>query len=214
MRKTCITTEAAKALRDHIAKNKIIGDSQYLFCNTHQERMSKIKKRIDENNYKNHIHRNQDRHRLSLLESEITRLSPEEQLSKCVNTARQSNEEQLRRVLEDVPELSKKNPNGRNNFHFHALRAWFKTQVTDVHESDFAESLIGHKSIKMIYYRQTEKKRSETYLKVEHSLTISDTENIDRNYSALEKDNLELRGIVDSLSKQLQNLEARIKIFN
>ena len=73
---------------------------------------------------------------------------------------------------------------------------------------------MGHKSIKLIYYRQNEKKRSETYLKVEHALTISDTETVDRNYSVLERDNLELRGLVDSLAKQLQNLESRIKIFN
>ena len=57
-------------------------------------------------------------------------------------------------------------------------------------------------------------KRSETYLKVEYALTISDTETVDRNYSTLQNDNLELRGIVDSLAKQLQNLESRIKIFN
>ncbi len=144
MRKTCITSEATKALEDHMAKNKITENSQYLFLNTHQERISRLKKRIFENTYKNHIHRNQDRHRLGLLETEIERLSPEEQLSKCVNTARQSYEEQLSKVRENIPELSKKNPNGRNNFHFHALRAWFKTQVTDSHESDFAESLMGH----------------------------------------------------------------------
>ena len=69
---------------------------------------------------------------------------------------------------------------------------------------------MGHKSLKLIYYRQNEKKRSETYLKVEHALTISDIETIDRNYSSLERDNLELRGMIDSLSKQLRNLEIRI----
>ncbi len=214
MRKICITSEAKKALEDYLAKKNISGDSQYLFLNTHQKRISKLKQRINENTYKNQIHRSQDRHRLRLLEVEIKKLSPEEQLSKCVNTARQSYEGQLAKVRENIPELSKRNSNGRNNFHFHALRAWFKTQVTDVHESDFAESLMGHKSIKLVYYRQNEKKRSETYLKVEHALTISDTEAVDKNYSFLEKDNLELRGIVDSLAKQLQNLETRIKIFN
>ncbi len=212
MRKTCITSEATKALEDHIAKNKISGGSQYLFLNTHQERISRLRKRINENAYKNHIHRTQDRHRLRLLEAEIERLSPEEQLSKCVDTARQNYEIQLHRVLENIPELSKKNPNGRNNIHFHALRAWFKTQVTDAHESDFAESLMGHKSIKLIYYRQNEKKRSETYLTIEHALIISDTETVDRNYSTLQKDNLELRGIVDNLSRQLQNLEKKIGV--
>ena len=70
---------------------------------------------------------------------------------------------------------------------------------------------MGHKSLKLVYYRQNEKARSQTYLDIEHALTIADTERIDQNYSQLQKDNLELRSIVESLSRQLQNLEKRIE---
>jgi len=35
---------------------------------------------------------------------------------------------------------------------------------------------------------------------------------MENNYSELQKDNQELRGIIDSLSKQLQNLERKIEI--
>jgi len=52
----------------------------------------------------------------------------------------------------------------------------------------------------------------QTYLDVEHSLTIAETEKIDQNYSEMQKDNQELRGIVDSLSNQLRNLEKRIEM--
>jgi hypothetical protein len=69
---------------------------------------------------------------------------------------------------------------------------------------------MGHKSIKLVYYRQNDKTRAQTYLQVEHALTIADTEKIDKGFSELQKDNLELRGIVDSLSKQLRELERRI----
>jgi len=41
--------------------------------------------------------------------------------------------------------------------------------------------------------------------------SIADTEKLDQNYSEMQKDNQELRGIVDSLSRQLQNLERRIE---
>jgi len=41
--------------------------------------------------------------------------------------------------------------------------------------------------------------------------TIADTEKLDQNYSQMQKDNQELRGIVDSLSRQLQNLEKKIE---
>lgn len=71
---------------------------------------------------------------------------------------------------------------------------------------------MGHKSLKLVYYRQNDKARAQTYLDVEHSLTISDTEKINENYSLIQKDNQEIRGIVDSLSRQLQNLERRIGV--
>ena len=136
----------------------------------------------------------------------------EELFVKDVTCIRQSFERQLKYLLKNIPELNKKNENGRNAIHFHAFRAWFKTQVTDAHQSDFAEALMGHKSLKLVYYRQNAKVRAQTYLDVEHALTISETEKIDENYSELQKDNLELRGIVENLSKQLRNLEKRIEI--
>jgi len=135
----------------------------------------------------------------------------DEDYIKNLLVTRQSFERMLQHVRSNIPELNKKNENGRNAIHFHALRAWFKTQVTDAHQSDFAEALMGHKSLKLVYYRQNEKARAQTYLDVEHSLTIADTEKIDQNYTLMQKDNHELRGIVDSLSRQLQNLERRIE---
>ena len=136
----------------------------------------------------------------------------EEDYTKNLIVTRQSFERMLRHVRNNIPELNKKNENGRNAIHFHALRAWFKTQVTDAHQSDFAEALMGHKSLKLVYYRQNDKARAETYLRIEHSLTIADTEKIDRNYTDMQKDNSELREIVDSLSRQLKSLEQRIEI--
>lgn len=140
-------------------------------------------------------------------------IEDEEIYNKHVVVTRQSFERMLRHVRNNIPDLNKKNENGRNSIHFHAFRAWFKTQVTDAHQSDFAEALMGHKSLKLVYYRQNEKARSEIYLGIEHALTIADTEKVDRNYSELQKDNLELRGIVDGLSKQLRNLEKRVCKF-
>jgi len=52
---------------------------------------------------------------------------------------------------------------------------------------------------------------AQTYLDVEHALTIAETEKIDQNFTLIQKENHELRGIVDNLSKQLQNLEKRIE---
>lgn len=138
-------------------------------------------------------------------------VSDDERYFRRVIACKHNMENQLAHCIKSIPELNVKNENGKNWIHFHAFRAWFKTQVTDAHQSDFAEALMGHKSLKLVYYRQNDKARAQTYLDVEHALTIADTQKIDQNYSELQKDNLELRGIVDSLSRQLRNLEKRIE---
>ncbi len=139
------------------------------------------------------------------------KVSDEEKYSKYVMATKHNLESQLTRCIKKIPELNTKNENQNYWIHFHAFRAWFKTQVTDSHQSDFAEALMGHKSLKLVYYRQNDKKRSETYLKIEHCLIIANTEKLDQNYSDMQRDNQELRGIVDSLSRQLQSLEKRIE---
>jgi uncharacterized FlaG/YvyC family protein len=73
---------------------------------------------------------------------------------------------------------------------------------------------MGHKSLRLLYYRQNDKVQAKTYLGVEYAVTISDTEKIDRDYSDMQKSNSELRGIVDSLSRQLKSLEKEIEINN
>jgi len=120
----------------------------------------------------------------------------------------------LSNLIKNIPQLNVKNENGRSSIHFHAFRAWFKTQITDAHQSDFAEALMGHKSLRLLYYRQNDKVRAKTYLDVEYAVTISDTEKIDRSYSDMQKDNSELRGIVDSLSRQINSLKRKIEINN
>lgn len=149
---------------------------------------------------------------LFLREHELkdSEISDEEKYSRYVVATKHNLESQLERCIKKIPELNAKNEN-QYWIHFHAFRAWFKTQVTDAHQSDFAEALMGHKSLKLIYYRQNDKVRSKTYQNIEHCITIADTEKLDQNYSDMQRDNQELRGIVDSLSRQLQNLERRIE---
>lgn len=93
----------------------------------------------------------------------------------------------LLHVIRSIPELYQKNENGRNSIHFHAFRAWFKTQVTNAHQSDFAEALMGHKSIKLMYYRQNTKDRLKTYLEVESTLTVSDLTTVENTVENLQK---------------------------
>jgi len=153
-----------------------------------------------------------DEKNIRILELNLKNITKEERYAKSVLSTNHNLEKQLFNLIKNIPELGVKNENGRSSIHFHAFRAWFKTQVTDAHQSDFAEALMGHKSLRLLYYRQNDKVRAKTYLDVEHAVTISDTEKIDRNYSYMQKDNSELRGIVDLLSRQLRSLEKRIEM--
>ena len=197
---THISSEATKAVSDYLVRQKPPKQNDdYLFLLQHEER---LKLALEKNR--------QDRY--DKLQSQLESLADEEKYAKSVQTTGHNLHQQLERIIRDNPELNKKSENNRNEIHFHAFRYFFKTQVTDAHQSDYAEALMGHKSLKLVYYRQNDKARSRIYQEIEHALTIADTEKIDQDFTEIQKDNQELRGIVDSISKQLRNLEKRIEI--
>lgn len=211
---THITSEATKALQDYLRKylnwNENETIDRHVFLQTHEDRISTIREKLAQNDYPSEIFKGQDINRLKHLENQLESLGKEELYARSVKTTKHSFENQLRKVIHNIPQLSIKNDNGRNSIHFHAFRAWFKTQVTDAHQSDFAEALMGHTSLKLVYYRQNENARAKTYLSVEHALTISDTARIDKEHDELRQENKDLRLIVESLSVQMKNLERKI----
>jgi len=209
---THISSEAASALKDYLSrKNRPSKNEDYVFLLQHEDRLGRLRERLAKNEYNNIGLQKMDKKNIRILESNLKNITKEERYAKSVLSTNHNLEKQLSVLIKNIPELCAKNENGRSSIHFHAFRAWFKTQVTDAHQSDFAEALMGHKSIRLLYYRQNDKVRARTCLDVEHAVTISDTEKIDKNYSDMQKDNSELRGIVDSLSRQLQSLEKRME---
>jgi len=119
---------------------------------------------------------------------------------KSMYAARQTMLEKLRQTIESIPELAMKNENGKYRVHFHGFRKWFKTQVTNAQQSDFAEALMGHKSLKLVYYKQSTQDRLEMYRKIEPYLTISD-------FSKVEKTIDELKDQVEFLSTELEKVK-------
>jgi len=119
---------------------------------------------------------------------------------KSMFSARQTFMEKLRKTTDSIPELTVKNENGQNSIHFHAFRKWFKTQVTTAGQSDFAESLMGHKSLKLVYFKQSSDARMKLYQKMEPFLTISD-------FTKVEKTMDELQDQVQSLSMELEKVK-------
>ena len=209
-RVTHISSEATTALKDYIAKyievNDETGGDKYIFLIHHEERIRDIKNRIEQRKLKKkptvHLEKLRDRY-----ESELKVLGSEERFDKDANVARQNLQNQLARVRDKIPELNVQTENQRNLIHFHAFRAWFKTQVTDAHQSDFAEALIGHSSVKLLYYRQNAKAREETYKQIEHAVTIADTEKFDQNITETQKNYQDLQSKFDGISKLIRDLE-------
>ena len=212
---THITSEAVSSLRDYLSRQKLPKQNEdYVFLLQHEDRLRHLKERLAKNQYNNNGLKKMDKKNIRILEDGLKTTTKENRYAKSVLATNHNLEKQLSNLIKNIPQLNAKNENGRSSIHFHAFRAWFKTQVTDAHQSDFAEALMGHKSLRLLYYRQNDKVRAKTYLDVEYAVTISDTEKIDRNYSDMQKDNSELRGIVDSLSRQINSLERKIEINN
>jgi len=86
----------------------------------------------------------------------------------------------LRKHLENIPELSKFNENGRHMVHFHAFRKYFRTVVGNAIGRDYAEALMGHHFYLDTYYNLPEDKKREMYLQSEPFLTISDYVQIEK----------------------------------
>ncbi len=194
---THITAEAKSSLKDYLAKTFSwkLGDKteRYLFLLPHEEKLVKYKEQLkDPKTDKRRLHL-LNRY-ISDLEDRIERDSPEKRYSDAVTMCKSSFENMLRKVLYSIPDLSAKiEGSDKNQIHFHAFRAWFKTQVTDAHQSDFAEALMGHSSVRLGYYRQNHQKRQSVYKSVEPHLTIADTEVIEKNLTKLQENEMDLR---------------------
>jgi len=119
---------------------------------------------------------------------------------KAVISTRGSLMNMLRRAVLAVPELATKNEGGGYQIHFHAFRKWFKTQVTNAQESDFAEALMGHKSLKLVYYKQNAQDRQRMYKKLEPHLTISDFTNFEKTME-------EMQSQLESLTLELEKVK-------
>lgn len=135
-----------------------------------------------------------------------------EEYNKAARSACTALQQSLLLAVRSVPELCQKNENGRNSIHFHAFRAWFKTQVTNAHQSDFAEALMGHKSVKLMYFRQNAKDRLKTYLEVELAVTVSDFTRVENTMEDLRSELASVKLELEIQKKRIERTEKYEKI--
>ena len=63
--------------------------------------------------------------------------------------------------------------------------------------SDFAEALLGHISLKLTYYKKNEEQRKNSYKQAEQYLTISDTTIVGETIDNMQK-------TIDGLTRELE----------
>jgi integrase len=84
---THITLEATKALQDYIAKcnpTQITGKENYLFLDTDENKIERIRERLDKNRFNNNRDKIQATKRMKTLESQLKTLSSEELYARSV----------------------------------------------------------------------------------------------------------------------------------
>lgn len=192
-RKTHLTTEAANALKDYLSRNKIDfansnHQEKYLFLTLPGERLDYYKRIIDELESKSKRNSGDQRifmtaktlyaHKITQLENQLRTMTKQEQYDRSVRSAKHALISMLVRAVDSIPDLAKRHENNLRDIHFHSFRYFFKTTITDNLNSDFAEALMGHISLKLTYYKKNDEQRRMSYAKVEQYLTISDTERI------------------------------------
>ena len=210
-RKTQLTTEATKALKDHLARKDLDYSNpkhqeKFLFLQTHEERLANYERILENEKLYPQYREGIIKDKIPKLQAQLKNLIEEERYNLSVDATKNSFETLLERTVDAIPELSKKNENNRRNIHFHAFRYFFKTQVTDSFNGDFAEALMGHKSVRLRYYKQNDKKRLEHYRKVEPALTISDFAKVEKNIEQVTEN-------YQDMKEQLKNLQEQFNIL-
>lgn len=123
-------------------------------------------------------------------------------------------EKALRYQTKNIPELNELGENGRKVIHFHALRKFFYTTVSDICGRNYAEGLMGHHFYMDTYWTMTLEKRREKYLKAEPYLTISDFAKIEKDLKRvpeLQEREHELRAIIKQIQLDVADLKANSK---
>ena len=213
-RKTQLTIEATKALKDYLVRkgldySNLKHQQKFVFLQTHEDRLANYEKILQNEKLYPQYRDGIIKDKIPKLQAQLKNLSEEERYNLSVDATKNSFETLLERTVDAIPELSKKNENNRRNIHFHALRYFFKTQVTDSFNGDFAEALMGHKSIRLRYYKQNDRKRLEHYRKVEPALTISDFEKVEKNLEQVSENYQDLREQFKNLQEQFSILLAQ-----
>lgn len=119
----------------------------------------------------------------------------------------------LHEQLKKIPELGEIGNNGRKIIHFHALREFFYTSVSNAAGSNFAHALMGHHSYLDTYYSLPEKEKIKLYQKCEAHLTVSDFSKIEEELEKTKEKQSEIEETYAKLAKFLKQKDPSFEKF-
>jgi integrase len=122
-------------------------------------------------------------------------------------------EQSLNNYLKNIPDLNIKMRNGKRLIHYHALREFFYTTVSNTVGSNFAHALMGHHSYLDTYYSLSEKDQIKMYLKCEAHLTMSDFTKIEEELEKTKEKQSEIEETYVKLAKFLKQKDPSFEKF-
>lgn len=122
-------------------------------------------------------------------------------------------EQSLNNYLKNIPGLNMKMRNGKRVIHYHALREFFYTTVSNVAGSNFAHALMGHHSYLDTYYSLPEKEKTKLYQKCEAQLTMSDFTKIEEELEKTKEKQVEIEQTYVKLTKFLKEKDPSFEKF-
>jgi len=84
------------------------------------------------------------------------------------------------------------------------FRKFFRTTVGNVCGRDYAEALMGHGFYMDTYYQLPDEKKKQMYLDAEPDLTISDFEQVEKNFKVISAKNSQLEEKFNDLLQYLR----------
>ncbi len=123
--------------------------------------------------------------------------------SDIVSAAKALLQRTLQNYLDKIPDLCKRNEDGRYVIHFHAFRKFFRTTLGNAAGRDYAEALMGHSFYMDTYYNLPDDKKREMYLDAEPFLTISDFQSVEKSFKTLSSEYGQLKKEFENLKQYL-----------
>lgn len=117
----------------------------------------------------------------------------------------------LKSTCANIPDLTKRNENGRRAIHFHAFREYFFSVMSNSSGISFAHALMGHRDYLDTYYVLSNERKNQLYKQAEPELTVSDYVSIEKKLEENKDLRRDLETIVRDIVGEIFPFDPRVR---